>query len=207
MALCLRTESDKDRINNIIRGHINTHVVANDDNGVIIDGYISFDSMEEIVRILSTTSPNKELFEECWIAYRRKGSKKKSLDYWRKLTDNERAKVLPHIKFYVTSRERQFQRDFERYLRDKVFNDIVSNGNDVVFDPQVQESGAYRPSGRTIWYNEERKCYMSSDNFYYGVIDDGYACENRPDGATIVLNNARGTVTWNASEKKWIRYV
>ena len=187
MALCLRTESDKDRINSIIRGHVNTHVVANDENGVIIDGYISFDSMEEIVRILSTTSPNKELFEECWIAYRRKGSKKKSLDYWRKLTDNERAKVLPHIKFYVTSRERQFQRDFERYLRDKVFNDIVSNGNDVVF--------------------EERKCYMSSDNFYYGVIDDGYTCENRPDGATIVLNNARGTVTWNASEKKWIRYV
>lgn len=81
----------------------------------------------------------KDLFEECWVAYSRKGSKKKALDQWARLKDEEKDAVLPHIKAYVSSRERQFQKDFERYLRDRTFNDVVLKGNEVYYDPSVAE--------------------------------------------------------------------
>ena len=61
----------------------------------------------------------------------------------------------------------------------------------------------YTPQGRTIWFNEETKSYWSDDNFYYESISDGYDDDNRPDGATLTLNNARGNIKWNAQTKKW----
>lgn len=64
---------------------------------------------------------------------------------------------------------------------------------------------AYSPQGRSIWYDENTKSYWSNDNFYYGTIDDGYDDDNRPDGAEITLNNARGTYKWNTNLKKWIK--
>lgn len=146
-----------------------------------------------------------DLFEQCWIAYNRKGSKKKSKEYWEKLNDKERSSVLTHIKAYVSCRDRQYQKDFERYLRDKTFRDVVSKGNDIIYDPSRFESGIYTPQGRTIWFNDETQSYWSNDNFYYGTIDDGYDDDNRPDGAEITLNNARGTYKWNTNAKQWIK--
>ena len=146
-----------------------------------------------------------ELFEECWKAYRRKGSKKKSKEYWCKLSDDERKMVLQHIKFYVGSRDLQYQKDFERYLRDKVFMTIVFKNNNVVYDPtRCEDKGYYPEVGFSILWNEELRC------FYYigmdlGFIPDGYSDDDRPDGATLILNNARGTIVWNAELKKWIR--
>jgi DNA-binding PadR family transcriptional regulator len=75
------------------------------------------------------------LFDECWIAYRRKGLKNKSKEYWNKLSDEEKGKVLPHINAYVQSRDANYQKDFERYLRDKVFNEIIYVGNSAIYDP------------------------------------------------------------------------
>lgn len=146
-----------------------------------------------------------ELFEECWKAYRRKGSKKKSKEYWCKLSDDEREMVLQHIKFYVGSRDLQYQKDFERYLRDKIFLTIVFKNNNVVYDPtRVEDKGYYPETGFSILWNEELRC------FYYigmdlGFIPDGYSADDRPDGATLILNNARGTIVWNAELKKWIK--
>ena len=65
------------------------------------------------------------------------------------------------------------------------------------------QTDTYNPHGRTIWFNEETKSYWSDDYFYYGTIEDGYTDETRPDGATLTLNNARGTIVWNSSTKKW----
>lgn len=101
---------------------------------------ITFDVMSEIVDYLrQPEDKRKDLFEECWAAYSRKGSKKKSLEQWNKLRDDEKDAVLPHIKAYVSSRERQYQKDFERYLRDRTFNDVVLKGNEVYFDPSVAD--------------------------------------------------------------------
>lgn len=152
---------------------------------------------------LSKKTTKDELFEECWLAYRRKGKKGKAYPYWKKLTDDEKQSVLPHIKAYVQAKELQYQQDFERYLRDKTFQSIVISRNTVVYDPTKFDSTKYTPQGRSIWFNEETKSYWSMDNFYDEKIYDGYDDNNRPNGAEITLNNARGTVFWNANTKKW----
>lgn len=152
---------------------------------------------------LSISKRNKELFEECWLAYNRKGSKKKALEQWQKINDETKGHILTHIKAYVGSRDRQFQKDFERYLRDKTFNDIVYKGNSVIFDPMVGMSNAYMPAtDGAIKWNETNKCYIYIGMFF-GYIPDGYTDDNRPNGATITLNNGRGTITWNSETKTW----
>lgn len=152
---------------------------------------------------------NKELFEQCWIAYKRKGSKKKSLEYWKKLTDVEKQNVLPHIKAYVSTRDMQFQKDFERYLRDKVFMTIVFYGNKMVYDPTKIGKGetvneVYMPTcdGALMW-NDYYNCFMYVGYWDGKHIADGYDDDTRPDGATITLNNGRGTITWDSETKKW----
>lgn len=73
--------------------------------------------------------------------------------------------------------------------------DIIMNGSN--------ENIPYTPQGRSIWFDENTKAYWTDDNFYYGVISDGYSDEDRPDGATLTMSNARGIIKWNSSTKKW----
>lgn len=155
---------------------------------------------------LSKSASDMELFEKCFIAYRRKGKKGKSLPYWKKLTESEKQMVLPHIKVYVTSRVLQYQQDFERYLRDKTFLTIVYQGNRILFDPAKEGADSqYMPqTGFDINWDETNKCYMYV-GYWNGFIPDGYTDDNRPDGATITLNNGRGTVTWDVKTKTWIK--
>lgn len=150
-----------------------------------------------------------ELFEECWLAYRRKGVKKKAKEYWNKLTDVERKNVLPHIKAYVANRDLQYQKDFERYLRDGIFKTVVFNGNKVVYDPTKLGRGesaesVYMPTcdGALSW-NDYYNCFMYVGFWDGRHIADGYTDETRPNGATITLNNGRGTITWNSDTKQW----
>lgn len=152
---------------------------------------------------------NKELFEQCWIAYRRKGSKKKAFEYWKKLTDVEKQNVMPHIKAYTSTRELQYQKDFERYLRDKIFMTVVFGNNKVVYDPSKlgrgeEQSKVYMPTcdGALSW-NEYYNCYMYVGYWDGRHISDGYTDETRPNGATIMLNNGRGNITWNKNTKQW----
>lgn len=185
--------------------------VFDDGKGVRLnDDVITFDEMAAIVDYLrQPTDTRKELFEECWVAYRRKGSKKKSLEYWRKLSDKEKDVVLKHIKAYVGSRDVQYQKDFERYLRDRTFMTIVFNGNKVVYDPTKTgdgetQSAVYMPTcdGALSW-NDYYNCFIYVGYWDGHNIADGYDDNNRPNGATITLNNGRGTITWNSETKSW----
>ena len=152
---------------------------------------------------LSKSASDVELFEKCWIEYRRKGKKGKSLPYWKKLTESEKQMVLPHIKAYVTSRELQFQQDFERYLRDKTFNDVVYKGNSIIYDPMVGVGDDYMPAmDGAIKWNETNKCYIYIGMFF-GYIPDGYTDDNRPNHARIMLNNGGGMLEWDSETKKW----
>lgn len=152
---------------------------------------------------------SKELFEQCWIAYRRKGKKGKSLPYWKKLTESEKQMVLPHIKAYVTSRELQYQQDFERYLRDKTFTTIVFLKNKVIYDPtrldkKDKANEVYMPitDGALSW-NDYYTCYMYVGYWDGKHIPDGYDDDTRPDGASVTLNNGRGVICWSSKNKKW----
>lgn len=153
-----------------------------------------------------TIDKKKELFEECWIAYKRKGSKKVAFEQWCKLSEKEKESVMQHIKAYTQVRERVYQKDFERYLRDKVFTSVVYSGNNVVYDPTKDEycDSVYRPiCGGALNWNDYYQKYMYIGNFD-GFISDGYTDENRPDGATIMLNNNRGDIMWDANFRVWI---
>lgn len=150
----------------------------------------------------NTTPKDDPLFEECWKAYNRKGNKGKAKPYWDKLTEEEKCMVLPHIKAYTKVRERSYQADFMRYLRDKTFNDVVYKGNSVLYDPDIaNDNEGYHPAtnGTTFVWNETLNCYM-----YVGNINnffDGYTNENRPNGAQF--KSFGYTYTWSAVSKQW----
>jgi len=159
---------------------------------------------------LSKSASDVELFEKCWIAYRRKGKKGKSLQYWKKLTESEKQMALPHIKAYVTNRELQFQQDFERYLRDKTFTTIVFSKNKVIYDPtrldkKDKANAVYMPltDGALSW-NDYYNTYIYV-GMYYGHVSDGYTDDNRPNGARIMLGNGGGFIVWNSETKTWER--
>lgn len=155
---------------------------------------------------------NKELFEQCWIAYRRKGKKGKAKHYWDKLPANEKDSVLQHIKIYTKTRELQYQQDFERYLRDKTFLSVVVSKNNVVYDPTKLGKGesvsqVYMPSGNfSITWDDQLKAYLYIGFYSDGqAIADGYTDSTRPDGARIVLNNGRGELVWSSITRTWIK--
>ena len=143
-------------------------------------------------------------FEVCWKAYNRKGSKKKSLEQWQKLTDEERLKVLPHVKAYVGSRDLQFQKDFERYLRDKTFEEVIIKGNDTIYDPdKFDKTNEYHPTTDGIfqYWNDERQCLMF--NGYIDQLNDGYTDDTRPDGAKVAWSMYEWI--WSSRTKQWIK--
>lgn len=156
--------------------------------------------------IVLNKDSSTELFEKCWLAYRRKGKKGKSLPYWNKLTQSEKQAVMPHIRAYVSSRELQYQQDFERYLRDKTFLSIVTNKNNIIYDPAktgVIDEKIYAPNvGGSLNWNDYYSCYVSTSMFVEQIAD-GYTDETRPNGARIMLNNGRGFVVWSSERKRW----
>lgn len=208
MKLELKTKDQKDKFEEKFKDLV--AYVLDDDHGVRLhDDVIYFDDMAEIIDYLRSLEVKDDAFDDCWVAYNRKGSKKKSRDYWKKLTDKEKALVLPHIKAYVSSREIQYQRDFERYLRDKTFMTVVFSNNKVLYDPTKLDKGqtrntTYMPmaDGALSW-NDYYNCWFYTGDWDGRKIYDGYEDDNRPDGATIMLNNGRGTIVWNAETKTW----
>jgi hypothetical protein len=116
--------------------------------------------------------------------------------------------------FHPTKEHKDWKPDFDWWMRDtngwltKALEGKVHNANPQAFNEIMRNNGdevLYTPQGRSIWFNEETKSYWSDDNFYYGVISDGYTDDNRPNGATITLNNGRGRIQWDAKSKEWIK--
>src|SRR5690606_27008256 len=64
-------------------------------------------------------------FERAWESYGRKGSKKMAFPYWKKLSPQQRQAAEEHIPAYVASNERQYLKDFERYLKAELWESAV----------------------------------------------------------------------------------
>lgn len=93
---------------------------------------------EKEERDKSLSQKKDEFFEECWLLYNRKGSKKKSFEQWKKLKEEEKEQAKKHIVAYVESvSDIRYQKDFERYLRDKVFNNVVFKDGKALFDVEA----------------------------------------------------------------------
>ena len=188
--------------------------VQNCDEGseIIAPNIIDKNTKEKNEIDKSISKSSDELFETCWVAYRRKGKKGKAKPYWDKLTKSEKDSVLQHIKIYTKTRELQYQQDFERYLRDKTFLSVVVSKNNIVYDPTKlgkgeSASNVYMPSGNfSITWDDQLKAYLYIGFYSDGqAIADGYTDATRPDGARIVLNNGRGELVWSSITRTWIK--
>lgn len=167
------------------------------------------DNKEEIEGSISkkgekTRKKYDEQYEECWKEYGRKGNKAESYKVWIKLSEEDKLKVLPHIKAYIQSRsDKSFQKDFERYLSKRVFDSVVYKGNMIIFDPERKNGmdNEYRPQldGFNLHWNEQTKCYISM--YDIDMLFDGYTADNRPSSAMVMKNGIR--YKWNTQSKKW----
>lgn len=65
----------------------------------------------------------------------------------------------------------------------------------------------YTPSGNySLAWDDASNAYMYIGYYYDGMdLADGYTDDTRPNGAKVILNNARGTIIWNREIKKWLR--
>lgn len=146
----------------------------------------------------------EQLFEDCWEAYKNKGNKAKAKVEFSKLSESETKQILPHLKVYVANRDRCYLKDFERYLRDKVFTTVIVKGNDTIYNPeQFANIEEYRPTTDGIfqYWNPDRKCLMF--NGYIDQLNDGYTKDNRPDGAKVVWSMYEWI--WSSRTKEWIK--
>lgn len=153
----------------------------------------------------TNVSPKKELFEECWKLYGRKGSKKNALIQWDKLKQEDYDKIKIHIPFYIKSNEFVYLKDFERYLKGRVFESkVVNKEGQTLFDPERENSKAYSPiCGANLMWNDFYNTYVYL-GYWDGVhIYDGYKDDDRPDGAKIMLNNGQVRLTWSKETKTW----
>lgn len=144
-----------------------------------------------------------ELFEQCWKEYGRKGNKSEAFKRWKKLSDEDKSKILPHIRAYIQSKsDKTYQKDFERYISNRTFDTVVYKGNMIIFDPeQINNDGEYRPQldGFNLVWNEKLKCYISM--YDISMLFDGYNDNNRPASAVVMKNGVR--YKWNTENKKW----
>ena len=81
--------------------------------------------------------------------------------------------------------------------------------NKVVYDPTKLEKGEtqsekYMPmcDGALSW-NDYYSSFIFVGYWDGKHIPDGYDDDTRPDGASVTLNNGRGTITWDSETKKW----
>ena len=65
------------------------------------------------------------------------------------------------------------------------------------------KNNEYTPiCGGALNWNDYYGCYMYI-GYWDGDISDGYTNDDRPNGASITLNNGRGVITWNSETHKW----
>lgn len=126
-------------------------------------------------------------------------------------------KSLPYADkwlFHPTNEHKNWKPDFDWWMSNtngwltKGLEGKVHKENPHAFESIMSNEKiflTYTPQGRSIWFNEETQSYWSMDNFYDEKIYDGYTDDNRPNGAEITLNNARGTYVWNGKSKQWER--
>lgn len=144
-----------------------------------------------------------EGFDEAWAAYGRKGSRKKAMEEWRRLSAEDRASVMPHIRAYVLSTEPRYMKNFERYLSDRAFTGVVSTDQGVTYDP---ERAGYQPLPSTaVWIDGRGWVYQMEYDGISTPIFDGYTDADRPDGATLGFRSFSYHIRWNSRQKHWDR--
>lgn len=143
-------------------------------------------------------------YENDFILYGRKGSKKNGYNRWKDLTEDEKTKMRKHIPYYLQSNDRQYLKDFEGYINQRQFESPVYKGSELLFDPvQLESPSVYSPltDGILQWWDDKEKCLHF--NGYIDMLDDGYTADNRPDGAKVKWQMY--SWIWSSTTKEWIK--
>lgn len=182
-------------------------VVNYNPNNTITINNSTINNKEEIKEenIKRNRNEYSEDFEKAWELAQRKGSKTEAYKYWKRLKEEDKKKVLAHLPFYYKSNERRYLKDFSGYLNRCYYSSVVyDKQGHVLYDPEREQSNEYRPNcdGSLVW-NEFWHCYMYVGFWDGKHIPDGYSDDNRPDGASVTLNNGRGVLTWDKETKQW----
>ena len=161
-------------------------------------------SKEEETNVSKKKPYYPDEFESDWNLYGRKGSKKNGYHRWKDLTEDEKTKMRKHIPYYLQSNDRQYLKDFEGYINQRLFESPVYKGSELLFDPvQLESPSVYSPltDGILQWWDDKEKCLHF--NGYIDMLDDGYTADNRPDGAKVKWQMY--SWIWNAKTKEWIK--
>lgn len=203
---------------------------SNNNNNNSISKNNNLDNKEEDI-IISSKKNAYQAIVDCWNEYngkklgkvtkvteRRKKAIKKALDD-NGITQEQLMqffKTIPLADKWLYNPNKQHKNwkpDFDWWLSNP--NGWLTKGLEGkvhLENPQVYssimlgENAPYAPAtDGSIKWNDENQCYIYIGMFF-GYIPDGYTDENRPDGATLMLNNGRGFIKWSSTEKKWINY-
>lgn len=181
----------------------------------------------------TNVSPKKNDYQsivDCWNEYNgqklgkvTKLTNKRKKSIKKQLEDNEITqeqlmalfKTLPFADSWLYNPNKQHQNwkpDFDWWMANtngwltKALEGKVHKENPQAFGLAINGDNApYAPSGNfSIFWHERSNGYLYIGNYYDGMnIADGYTDDNRPDGAMLILNNARGILKWDATTKKW----
>lgn len=162
---------------------------------------------------IEETKEYKEKFANFVSEYKKMGGKVRSVntefnDFTKRHKDWQ--KVLPYLELAVqretkARNQAKAQKKFfpepkmlQTYLgKQRAWELYVTIGEDI-------KTNEYTPMcGGALSWNDYYNCYMYVGYWDGRHIADGYTDDNRPDGASITLNNGRGVIKWNASNKTW----
>ena len=154
----------------------------------------------------------KEKFANFVALYKKMGGKARGLDTeFNDFTKRHKdwREVLPYLELAVqretkarnqAKAERKFfpePKMLQTYLgKQRAWELYVTIGEDLSKEEYTPECG-----GMLNW-NDYYNAYLFVGMFYEQIAD-GYTDDNRPNGATIMLNNGRGLIVWNKETKKW----
>lgn len=215
-----KTEKQQEHILAILEKNNHGCVIDQDENGLYLDDFITYEEMAAIVDYLrepkdkEETDELKKQFAAFVSEYKKAGGKVRGVDTeFRDFTKRHKdwQSIIPYLPTALqreVKERNQAKADgrffpemkmLQTYLgKQRAWELYVSVGEDI-------SQKEYSPiCGGMLNWNEYYKCYMYTGIWYGGVVD-GYNDENRPDGATIVLNNARGKMIWNSISKEWIK--
>ena len=145
--------------------------VADNDNDSDIQGTSVPMSKEETKETKKPKSSYPKEYENDFILYGRKGSKKKGYERWKELTEEEKSKMRLHIPYYLQSRDLQYLKDFEGYINQRLFESPVYKGNVLLYDPMKTDSQSADISGGYDM-REEYGYFLQGIDQHYGILDN-----------------------------------
>ena len=218
MALQTKNKKQQEHVLAILNKKSHTSVIDQDEDGLYLDDFISYDEMAEIVDYLREPKDKEEAdelkqqFAAFVSEYKKAGGKVRGVDTeFRDFTKRHKdwQSIIPYLSTALQRevKERNQAKADKRFFpemkmlqtylgKQRAWELYVSVGEDI-------SQKEYSPiCGGMLNWNEYYKAYLYM-GYWSGRISDGYTDDNRPDGATVMLSNGRGKVVWNANAKEW----